>query len=144
MQVSLLEEELGYPCYIPEIEKTVISIGHNIRSYFNLIGTARALLLYPTTIREGRLGEADPCHPVLALLGIVALVTRYRRRGNRLVQVVRRDGGLHYLTLLGKFHVSSAVYPFKTCTKVVRVVTAVLQTPSAFPVRYSRYALALS
>ncbi|TEB21339.1 hypothetical protein FA13DRAFT_1799994 [Coprinellus micaceus] len=37
---------------------------------------------------------------VLALLGIFALVTRYRGHSGDLVKVIRRDSGLHYLSLL--------------------------------------------
>jgi hypothetical protein len=38
---------------------------------------------------------------VLALLGVATLVIRYNGQGGRLVQVIRRDGGRHYISLLG-------------------------------------------
>ena len=38
---------------------------------------------------------------VLALVGAVTLVYRYKGQNGRLVQIIRRDGGVHYLSLLG-------------------------------------------
>ncbi|TEB28590.1 hypothetical protein FA13DRAFT_1735433 [Coprinellus micaceus] len=92
--VSLLDAELGYPCYVPSSEswavETVMYIAGNVRTYVNLVATA-----------------------LLALLGVFALVVRYKGQGGRLVQVIRRDGGLHYLSLL-----------------VIRMASAIIQTPA--------------
>ncbi|TEB21346.1 hypothetical protein FA13DRAFT_1800006 [Coprinellus micaceus] len=94
--VSLINVELGYPCYMLSEEgweKTMLNAGRNVRAYVNLVSTA-----------------------ILALLGIVTLVTRYRGKGGRLVQVIRRDGRIHYLSLL-----------------VIRVVSAIIWTPAVIP-----------
>ncbi|TEB28588.1 hypothetical protein FA13DRAFT_1735429 [Coprinellus micaceus] len=93
-RVSLLDAELGYPCYFPSsgswTEKTVRYSGRDIRSYVNLVATT-----------------------LLAMLGIMTLVARYKGQGGVLVQVIRRDGGLNYLSLL-----------------VIRMVTAIIRTPT--------------
>ncbi|TEB28622.1 hypothetical protein FA13DRAFT_1815724 [Coprinellus micaceus] len=96
--VSLLDVELGYPCYIVPWtgggpEKTVMYSGGYIRAYVNLVATI-----------------------VLSLLGVMTFVARYKGQGSRLVQVIRRDGGINYLSLL-----------------VIRMVTAIIQTPAVIP-----------
>ncbi|TEB28594.1 hypothetical protein FA13DRAFT_1711624 [Coprinellus micaceus] len=57
--VSLLDAELGYPCYLPSteswMEKTIIYIGVNIRVYMNLVATTSirmvaAVMRTPTVI----------------------------------------------------------------------------------------------
>ncbi|TEB28574.1 hypothetical protein FA13DRAFT_1793767 [Coprinellus micaceus] len=77
-QVSPLDSGLGYPCYYVSeeqwAEKTVDYAGLVIRSYVTLA----------TTI-------------VLAGLGVAALVMRYKGHEGRLVQVLRRDGGIYYM-----------------------------------------------
>ncbi|TEB28585.1 hypothetical protein FA13DRAFT_1735423 [Coprinellus micaceus] len=93
-QVSQLDEALGYPCYSPSaeawVEETVAFIGRGTRGYVNLVATI-----------------------LLALLGVATLVIRYNGQGGRLVQVIRRDGGRHYISQL-----------------VIRLVSAIVQTPS--------------
>jgi hypothetical protein len=34
-------------------------------------------------------------------MGVITLAVRYRGQGGRLIQVLRRDGGVYYLSLLG-------------------------------------------
>jgi hypothetical protein len=82
------------------IETTVLYAGREIRAYMNIVANTRAL---PHTLpsEEGAKTMSSYIKTVLALLGIVTLVTRYKGQGNRLVQVIRRDGGLHYLLLIG-------------------------------------------
>ncbi|TEB11406.1 hypothetical protein FA13DRAFT_1823768 [Coprinellus micaceus] len=105
--VSLLDADLGYPCYAGNteevMENTVFNLGRNVRSYVNLVATA-----------------------CLALLGIVTLVARYKGQGSHLLQVIRRDGGIHFLSLVA-----------------IRVVSATLWTPGVVPVAelYSNPAL---
>ncbi|KAJ3529338.1 hypothetical protein NMY22_g9037 [Coprinellus aureogranulatus] len=80
--VSDFDKELGYPCYMPSGEQwdefTIAYIGRDIQSYIGFVTTA-----------------------VLSLLAGVALVVRYRGHNGRLVQVLRRDGGLYYIALAG-------------------------------------------
>ena len=40
---------------------------------------------------------------VLTLLGVVAIFKRYKCHGGQLVQVIRRDGGMYYLCLIGQY-----------------------------------------
>ncbi|TEB28620.1 hypothetical protein FA13DRAFT_1815723 [Coprinellus micaceus] len=91
---SPLDRELGYICYIISAEsavaKTAVYLGRDIRSYVGLVATT-----------------------FLAVLGVVTIVVRYKGQGGRLVQVISRDGGLHYLSLLA-----------------IRVVGAIVQTGS--------------
>jgi hypothetical protein len=64
----------------------------------------------------------------------MTLVARYKGQGGVLVQVICRDGGLHYLSLLGEccqlFVNPSRIHSFKTCTQVIRMVTAIIRTPT--------------
>lgn len=43
---------------------------------------------------------------VLALLGVVTVIVRYRGQGGRLVRVISWDGGAHYMSLLGESDLS--------------------------------------
>ncbi|KAJ3548141.1 hypothetical protein NMY22_g1375 [Coprinellus aureogranulatus] len=77
-----LFKELGYPCYAPSAgqmaKRTIIPLGVDIRAYITFSTTA-----------------------VLFLLAGVALIVRYQGHNGRLVQVLRRDGGLYYIALAG-------------------------------------------
>ncbi|TEB28597.1 hypothetical protein FA13DRAFT_1793778 [Coprinellus micaceus] len=79
--ISPLDTELGYPCYFPGteslMETTVLFVGREPRAYMNMVANT-----------------------LLAVLAIVALVTRYKEQSGGLVKVIRRDSGLHYLSLL--------------------------------------------
>ncbi|TEB28750.1 hypothetical protein FA13DRAFT_1775758, partial [Coprinellus micaceus] len=72
---SDLDNELGYPCYWVSSqqlsEETMTYAGRTIRSYLNLATTT-------------------------PILGIATLIVRYKGTGSRLLQVIRRDGGVHY------------------------------------------------
>ncbi|TEB27475.1 hypothetical protein FA13DRAFT_1816390 [Coprinellus micaceus] len=96
-QLSDIDAELGYPCYVTSVggweENTITYTGRDIRAYVNLAATT-----------------------LLALLGIVTLVIRYKGQDGRLIQVIRRDGGLHYLSLL-----------------VIRMISAIILTQSVLP-----------
>jgi hypothetical protein len=101
-QLSDIDAELGYPCYVTSVggweENTITYTGRDIRAYVNLAATTRALFRTPSLEKE----RGNSHHTtVLALLGIVTLVIRYKGQDGRLIQVIRRDGGLHYLSLLG-------------------------------------------
>ncbi|TEB28613.1 hypothetical protein FA13DRAFT_1711638 [Coprinellus micaceus] len=103
--VSLLNTELGYPCYVTSAEswteKTVGYSGRDVRAYMNLVATT-----------------------ILVLLGIETLVARYKGQRAPLVQVIRRDGGIHYLSLIDIF---------KTWPKVIRMVSVIIWTPAVIP-----------
>ncbi|TEB28652.1 hypothetical protein FA13DRAFT_1735487 [Coprinellus micaceus] len=92
--ISQLDKELGYPCYVVSFEDfvkgTVMYIGRDVRAYIDLAATA-----------------------ILALLGVATLFVRFKGHGGRLIQVLRRDGGIQYLSLL-----------------VIRLVSAILATPA--------------
>ncbi|TEB29782.1 hypothetical protein FA13DRAFT_595242 [Coprinellus micaceus] len=79
--VSHLDIELGYPCYFPSSkewgEQTIIYVGRDARTYVNLA-----------------------CTVVLALLAAMTVIVRYKGQGGKIIHVIRRDGGLHYLSLL--------------------------------------------
>ncbi|KAJ3524179.1 hypothetical protein NMY22_g11119 [Coprinellus aureogranulatus] len=68
------DKELGYSCYFPSDEEwaeaTFIEVGRDIRGY----------VLFATT-------------------SFAALITRYREYNGRLFKVLRRDGGIYYITL---------------------------------------------
>jgi hypothetical protein len=51
--------------------------------------------------------QTDGDATVLALLGVVTLIVRYRGQSGGVIQCLRRDGGMHYLTLLGRYMISS-------------------------------------
>ncbi|TEB28625.1 hypothetical protein FA13DRAFT_774479 [Coprinellus micaceus] len=78
-----LPVELGYPCYFPSIatlaDTTIFTAGSGIRAYASLVATT-----------------------LLALLGALTLAIRYRGQRGGLVNVICRDGGSHYLSLLGR------------------------------------------
>ncbi|KAJ3523713.1 hypothetical protein NMY22_g11317 [Coprinellus aureogranulatus] len=86
--VEDLGAELGYPCYGVSTEQwmatTVTGLGLNIRRYIFFATTA-----------------------LLFVIAIFTLVMRYRGHNGRLVNVLRRDGGLYYIALAG------AVLPLK-------------------------------
>jgi hypothetical protein len=78
--------------------------GRTIRSYLNLATTTRSsITLRSFCWREciNKLTSLDMGPIVLAILGIATLIVRYKGTGSRLLQVIRRDGGVHYLSLLG-------------------------------------------
>ncbi|TEB28572.1 hypothetical protein FA13DRAFT_1793766 [Coprinellus micaceus] len=85
---------LGYPCYVPSStqwsEQTIAHAGRHIRAYMNLAATL-----------------------VLALVGVATLAVRYKGHRGQLVQVIRRDGGAYYLSLLA-----------------IRLALAVIYTPT--------------
>ncbi|TEB29604.1 hypothetical protein FA13DRAFT_1734384 [Coprinellus micaceus] len=89
--ISALDVELGYPCYAPSADEWAehtpgfLYTGRDIRAYLNLVFTT-----------------------LLALLGVVAFVLRYRGQGGGLVRVITRDGGMHYLFQLA-LKLSSAI-----------------------------------
>ena len=105
--VTPLDEELGYACSYISLEDwsegSITYVGLDIRSYANLAATT--CLSHSSaandTSQTDRAGVT-----VLALLGVVTLITRYRGQGGGVVQVIRRDGGIHYLSLLGKHPIS--------------------------------------
>ena len=106
--VSRLDRELGYPCYVPDAEQwseqTVIYLGRDIRAYVSLVTSTRASLsLY--FFGGGRTNISNLTRPtwdaVLAGIGVAALVMRYRGQRGPLVRVIRRDGAIHHLSLLG-------------------------------------------
>ncbi|KAJ3533794.1 hypothetical protein NMY22_g7189 [Coprinellus aureogranulatus] len=78
--VSALDEELGYPCYVPSSEQwtelTAYGLGRNIRRY----------IYFATTC-------------VLLIAAVTTLVRRYKGHKGRLVRVLRRDGGAYYIAL---------------------------------------------
>ncbi|KAJ3546292.1 hypothetical protein NMY22_g2114 [Coprinellus aureogranulatus] len=78
--VSALDEELGYPCYVPSSEQwtdlTAYGLGRNIRRY----------IYFATTC-------------VLLIAAVITLVRRYKGHKGRLVRVLRRDGGAYYIAL---------------------------------------------
>ncbi|KAJ3542604.1 hypothetical protein NMY22_g3447 [Coprinellus aureogranulatus] len=80
--VSKLEEELGYPCYAFSNERwhksTIAGLGSDSRRYFYFAATA-----------------------ALVIMAAAALATRYRSHKGRLVQVLRRDGGMYCFFLAG-------------------------------------------
>ncbi|TEB28638.1 hypothetical protein FA13DRAFT_775290 [Coprinellus micaceus] len=90
-------DELGYSCYIPSpaqtASQTILSVGRDIRAYVNLVTTA-----------------------LLMLVGAVTLIVRYKGSGGHLIQVIRRDGGVHYLSLLA-----------------IRMAAAIIRTPAVVP-----------
>ncbi|TEB24805.1 hypothetical protein FA13DRAFT_1287540 [Coprinellus micaceus] len=88
--------ELGYPCYYMSQEKyskTIGYIGADIRQYLSLATTS-----------------------VLFLVGVTTFAVRYKGHGGGLVRVMLRDGGLHYLSLLG-----------------IKLTLAILWTPGVLP-----------
>ncbi|KAJ3528088.1 hypothetical protein NMY22_g9546 [Coprinellus aureogranulatus] len=80
--VSVLDKELGYPCYVPSsgdwIEMTLAGLGRDVRAYLHFATTAAILLLAGAT-----------------------LIVRYKGHKGRLIQVLRRDGGLYYIIFAG-------------------------------------------
>ena len=71
---------------------------------------------------------------MLALLGVVTLVVRYKGQGGRLVQTIRRDGGVHYLSLIGQScrpaltpRVTDSSRPW---SKAIRMTLAIVRTPT--------------
>ncbi|KAJ3516851.1 hypothetical protein NMY22_g14109 [Coprinellus aureogranulatus] len=94
---SPLDRELGYPCAIPPNEEwltgTIAGVGRSARIY----------LSFATTV-------------CLLLLAIVTLVLRYRGQNGRLVQIIRRDGGLYYIALAA-----------------IRLVNTIVTTPALYP-----------
>ncbi|TEB28578.1 hypothetical protein FA13DRAFT_1815710 [Coprinellus micaceus] len=82
-QVSLLDIELGYPCYFPQAEKWIDS---TVVGYVHLASTA-----------------------ILALVGVATLRSRYKGTRGSLLRVIRRDGGIHYLSLLAGRLISAII-----------------------------------
>jgi hypothetical protein len=76
----------------------VLNLGRGVRAYVNLVATACELLYPPPPDKE----LSTDTEIVLALLGIVTLVARYKGQGSHLLQVIRRDGGIHFLSLVGE------------------------------------------
>ncbi|KAJ3529340.1 hypothetical protein NMY22_g9040 [Coprinellus aureogranulatus] len=80
--VSNLDTELGYPCYMPSTEQwlklTISETGLDIRTYIHFATTAGLFLLAGAT-----------------------LIVRYKGHNGQLIRVLRRDGGLYYITLAG-------------------------------------------
>ncbi|KAJ3546290.1 hypothetical protein NMY22_g2116 [Coprinellus aureogranulatus] len=93
-----LDKELGYPCaYISTadlVKHTAMRLGRNERRY----------LYFSTTI-------------VLLLVAVVTLAVRYRGRNHRLLQVLRRDGGIYYVVIAA-----------------IRLAHAIISTPRIIPV----------
>ncbi|TEB28641.1 hypothetical protein FA13DRAFT_1793808 [Coprinellus micaceus] len=89
-----LPAELGYPCPYASpaqwAEQTIAYVGREIRGYLTLCTT---ILLFG--------------------LGALTLVVRYKGQGGRLLRVLRRDGGIHYMSLL-----------------VLRLLNAIVYTPA--------------
>lgn len=75
---------------------------------------------------------------VLLLAAIATLVVRYRGRSSRLLQVIRRDGGVYYLALAGKscLHLS---YAGADAGEVIRLGSAIVSTPGVMKVRVSNH-----
>ncbi|KAJ3545572.1 hypothetical protein NMY22_g2378 [Coprinellus aureogranulatus] len=82
--------EMGYPCYVPAnelwMQRTVAGIGRDVRRYVTFATTA-----------------------VLLLLAAATLIVRYKGRSGRVVHVLRRDGGIHYVSLAGLRFVQAVV-----------------------------------
>ncbi|KAJ3517718.1 hypothetical protein NMY22_g13902 [Coprinellus aureogranulatus] len=80
--VTEMFKELGYPCYAPSPEQwlklTLSGLGADVRAYLNFATTA-----------------------VLLFLGGAALVLRYKGHKGRLIQILRRDGGVYFIALAG-------------------------------------------
>ncbi|KAJ3523385.1 hypothetical protein NMY22_g11462 [Coprinellus aureogranulatus] len=78
--ITEIDKELGYPCYVVSsedwYESTDWGRGRDIRAYIIFACTA-----------------------VLFLLAVTAIVVRYKGHSGRLVNVLRRDGGLYYIAL---------------------------------------------
>lgn len=47
---------------------------------------------------------------MLNIIGVVTLVVRYKAQAGRLLQVVRRDGSIYYLSVLGSFPPLSLIH----------------------------------
>lgn len=116
-------EELGYPCYLNSNEdflNTPAGLGRNARAYVNF---ARTILLM--------------------LLAIATLVIRYRAQRGRLIHVIRRDGGLYYLTVAGALDAGwgFSLIRFKLWIlhPATRLVAAVVTTPTVVPVSLPIY-----
>ncbi|TEB28628.1 hypothetical protein FA13DRAFT_774572 [Coprinellus micaceus] len=96
--ISPLDAELGYPCVVPSGEQwsalTIAYTGRDVRAYVNLVTTT-----------------------LLSLMGVITLAVRYRGQGGRLIQVLRRDGGVYYLSLLA-----------------IRLAEAIVRTPTVVSV----------
>ncbi|TEB25825.1 hypothetical protein FA13DRAFT_1817260 [Coprinellus micaceus] len=78
--IGSLDEELGYPCYVPSPDiwatETVAGIGRDSRNYLNFAFTI-----------------------VLFFLAVITLFVRYKGQKGPLIQVITRDGGLYYVAL---------------------------------------------
>ncbi|TEB28643.1 hypothetical protein FA13DRAFT_1793810 [Coprinellus micaceus] len=73
--------ELGYTCYVLSYQEkaahTIAFIGDGVRVHLSLAAIA-----------------------LLNIIGVVTLVVRYKAQAGRLLQVVRRDGSIYYLSVL--------------------------------------------
>ncbi|TEB36899.1 hypothetical protein FA13DRAFT_1090580 [Coprinellus micaceus] len=76
--------ELGYPCFIPSdaseqrSKDEASQIGNDIRSYLRLTATI-----------------------ILLIVALIVFFIEYGRQKGRIIQVIRRDAGLCYLTVTG-------------------------------------------
>ena len=75
---------------------------------------------------------------MLNIIGVVTLVVRYKAQAGRLLQVVRRDGSIYYLTVLGSFSIFSVptYYSFFADT-AVRLAFAIIHSYASLPVSSS-------
>ncbi|KAJ3530831.1 hypothetical protein NMY22_g8412 [Coprinellus aureogranulatus] len=76
--LSELDKELGYTCYGPSPRRWPTAIGLDIRRYASFAATT-----------------------VLLVLAVICVVVRYKGHSGRLVNIIRRDGGLYYLAVAG-------------------------------------------
>ncbi|TEB28599.1 hypothetical protein FA13DRAFT_1793780 [Coprinellus micaceus] len=100
-------------CGIPAVN-ALINIVSFIQYPAELVSPLDTELGYPCYVpsAEGWI-EKTIMTAVLALLGVVTVVIRYRGQGGRLFRVISWDGGVHYLSLLA-----------------IRMTVAILWTPT--------------
>ncbi|TEB25844.1 hypothetical protein FA13DRAFT_1777258 [Coprinellus micaceus] len=97
--------ELGYPCFIPSdaseqrSKDEASQIGNDIRSYLRLTATISS----SNFTRLGPLaGIQNSCMTtVLLIVALIVFFIEYGRQKGRIIQVIRRDAGLCYLTVTG-------------------------------------------
>ncbi|KAJ3546258.1 hypothetical protein NMY22_g2122 [Coprinellus aureogranulatus] len=111
-EISSLDEELGYPCYIPPSDEweqsTVSGLRRDIRRYITFSITA-----------------------LLLLLALATFAIRYRGQSGPLFQVLRRDGGLYYIALAGQFSSFPDFYTRKVLIDAaLRFGLAIVSTPA--------------
>ncbi|TEB36983.1 hypothetical protein FA13DRAFT_1091924 [Coprinellus micaceus] len=78
---STIDNELGYPCYLPDPEAQKATWPGGSLGVFTYLSFARAALL--------------------TLLAAVTAFTRYKANGGQLLNVIGRDGGIYYLSTAG-------------------------------------------